>query len=94
MTSQATLFGRYIKDLPTGKPVLYPCDNYGFSVAVEFRRKAQCEGKGYSLVECCNAAAKLYSSALRVSLSMPTDCVTSLDKGTTLVCEDSPCRGH
>ncbi len=37
--------------------------------------------KGHPLVERCNAAARQYSSALRVSLSSPTDCVAPLDKG-------------
>jgi hypothetical protein len=38
-------------------------------------------GRLDSLVERCNAAAGHYSSALRVSLSSPTDCVAPLDKG-------------
>ena len=65
----------------------YPCDNYGFSVPVVFRSKAQCEGNGYSLVEHCNAAAEHHSDALRVSLSTPTDCVAPLDKGRAIACE-------
>jgi hypothetical protein len=69
--------------------VLYPSDNYGFSVAVVFRSKAQCEGNGYSLVERCNAAAGHHSDALRVSLSTPTDCVPPLDKGIAIACEAS-----
>jgi hypothetical protein len=65
----------------------YPCDKYEFSVPVVFRSKAQCEGNGYSLVEHCNAAARQHSDALRVSLSTPTDCVASLDKGRAIACE-------
>jgi len=67
--------------------VLYQCDNYGFSVPVVFRGKAQCEDKGCSLVERCNAAAKHHRDALRVSLSTPTDCVAPLDKGMAIACE-------
>jgi len=63
--------------------VLYPSDNYGFSVAVVFRSKA------YSLVERCNAAAGHHRDALRVSLSTPTDCVPPLDKGIAIACEAS-----
>jgi len=65
--------------------VFYPCDNYGFSVPVVFRSKAQCEGNGYSLVEHLNVAAGHHRDALRVSLSTPTDCVPPLDKGMTIV---------
>ena len=67
--------------------MLYQCDNYGFSVPVVFRCKAQCEGNGYSLVEHWNAAAGHHRDALRVSLSTPTDCVPPLDKGTAIACE-------
>jgi len=67
--------------------VLYPSDNYEFSVPVVFRSKAQCEGNGYSLVERCNAAAGHHRDALRVSLSTPTDCVAPLDKGIAIACE-------
>ena len=42
--------------------------------------KAQCEGNGNSLVEHWNAAAEYHSDALRVSLSISTDCVPPLDK--------------
>jgi len=52
--------------------VFYPCDNYGFSIPVVFRSKAQSEGNGHSLVEHCNAAAGDHRDALRVSLSTPT----------------------
>ena len=61
--------------------MLYPSDNYGFSVPVVFRSKALCEGNGYSIVEHWNAAAGDHRDALRVSLSTPTDCVPSLAKG-------------
>ena len=67
--------------------MLYPCDNYGFSIPVVFRSKAQCEGNGYPLVEHCNAAAGHHRDALRVSLSTPTDCVPPLDKGVAIVGE-------
>ena len=52
-----------------------------------FRRKAQCDGKDYSLVKDCNAAAGHHRQALRVRLSTPTDCVTPLNKGATIICE-------
>ena len=67
--------------------MLYPSDNYEFSVPVVLRSKAQCEGNGYSLVEHWNAAAKHHRDALRVSLSTPTGCVPPLDKGMTIACE-------
>ena len=67
--------------------MLYQCDNYGFSVPVVFRSKAQCEGNGYSLVERWNAVAGHHRDALRVSLSTPTDCVPSLVKGMAIGCE-------
>ena len=67
--------------------MLYQHDNYGFSDPVVFRSKAQCEGNGHSLVERWNAAAGHHRVTLRVSLSMSTDCVAPLDKGTTIACE-------
>ncbi len=67
--------------------MLYPSDNYGFSVPVVFRSKALCEGNGYSIVEHWNAAAGDHRDALRVSLSTPTDCVPSLAKGVAIACE-------
>jgi hypothetical protein len=74
--------------------VLYPSDNYEFSVPVVLRstnsrrlRRGECEGNGYSLVKRCNAAAGHHRDALRVSLSTPTDCVAPLDKGTAIACE-------
>jgi hypothetical protein len=67
--------------------VLYPCDNYGFSVPVVFRSKAQREVNGYPLGERCNAAARHHRHALRVSLSTSTDCVAPLDKGIAIDCE-------
>jgi len=67
--------------------VLYPCDNYEFSVPVVFRSKTQCEGNGYSLVKHWNVAAGHHRDALRVSLSTPTDCVSPLDKGMSIACE-------
>ena len=74
-------------------------DNYGFSVPVVFRSKAQCEGKtqstrfargasfGHSLVEYCNAVVGHHRDALRVSLSTPTDCVAPLAKGVAIASE-------
>ena len=67
--------------------VLFQCDNYGFSDPVVFRSKAQCEANGRSLVKHWNAAAGHHRVALRVILSMPTDCVPSLGKGATIACE-------
>ena len=67
--------------------MLYQCDNYGFSIPVVFRSKAQCEGNGYSLTKRCNEAAEHHRDALRVSLSTPTDCVAPLDKGMAIICE-------
>jgi hypothetical protein len=67
--------------------VLLQRDNYGFSVPVVFRSKAQGEGNGHSLVEYCNAVAGHHRDALRVSLSSPTDCVPPLAKGATIACE-------
>ena len=52
-----------------------------------FAARRSAKRKGHSLVERCNAAAKQHSSALRVSLSSPTDCVAPLDKGAAIACE-------
>ena len=67
--------------------MLYQCDNYGFSVPVVLRSKAQCEDNGHSLVEHWNVAAGHHRDALRVSLSTPTDCVPPLGKGMAIACE-------
>ena len=67
--------------------MLFQGYNCGFSAAVVPRIKAQREAQGPSLVERCNADAGHYSSALRVSLSSPTDCVAPLDKGAAIACE-------
>ena len=67
--------------------VLYQCDNYGFSVPVVLRSKAQYEGNGHSLVEHWNAAAEYHRDALRVSLSISTDYVSPLDKGIAIARE-------
>ena len=67
--------------------MLYPSDNYGFSVPVVFRSKALCEGNGRSIVEHWNAATGHHRDALRVSLSTTTDCVPSLAKGMAIACE-------
>jgi hypothetical protein len=69
----------------SGTVVVHQHDNYGFSVPVGFRSKAQCEGNGHSLGKHCNAAAGHHRDALRVSLSTPSDCVPPLDKGMTIV---------
>ena len=62
-------------------------DNYGFSVPVVFRSKAQCEGNGHFLDEHWNAVAEHHRDALLVSLSTPADCVSSLDKGEAIAHE-------
>jgi len=67
--------------------VLYPTDNYGFSVPLVFCSKAQRAGNGHSLVKRCNAAAGHQGSAQRVSLSAPMDCVAPLGKGAAIPCE-------
>ena len=67
--------------------MLFQCDNYGFSVPVVFRSKAQCEANGRSLVKHWNKAAGHHRDALRVSLSPPTDCVPPLTKGATIARE-------
>ena len=67
--------------------MLFQCDNYGFSDPVGFRSKAQCEANGRSLVEHWNTVAGHHRVALRVSLSMPTNCVAPFGKGTTIACE-------
>ncbi|MCP4874991.1 MAG: hypothetical protein GY896_05880 [Gammaproteobacteria bacterium] len=40
-----------------------------------------------TLVKHCNAAAEHHRSALRVSLSRPTDCVAPLAKGAAIAFE-------
>jgi len=67
--------------------VLFQGYNYGFSAAVVSYSKAQREAQGHSLVECCNADARHYSRALRVSLSSLAGCVAPLDKGAAIACE-------
>ena len=67
--------------------MLFQCNNYGFSVPVVFRSKAQCEVNGYSLGEYCNAAAGHHRNAHRVNLSTPTVIVVPLDKGAAIACE-------
>jgi hypothetical protein len=62
-------------------------DSYGFSAPVVFRNKAHCAGNGRTLGKHCNAVAGHHSSALRVSLFGPTDCVVPLDKGVAIACE-------
>ena len=67
--------------------MLFQHDNYGFSVPVVFRSKAQCAGNGRTLAKYCNAAAEHHRDALRVSLPRPTDCVAPLAKGAAIACE-------
>ncbi len=67
--------------------MLYPSDNYGFSVPVVFRSKALCEGNDHSIAEHWNAAVRHHRDALRGSLSTATDCVPSLAKGLAIACE-------
>ena len=67
--------------------MLFQCDNYGFSVPVVFRSKAQCAGNGRTLAKHRNVAAGHHRDALRVSLSTSTDCVPLLDKGTAIAGE-------
>ncbi len=62
-------------------------DNYGFSVPVAFRGKAQCAGNGGSLVKRCNAAEERHRDARRVSLSAPMDGVAPLGKGSCIAGE-------
>ncbi len=61
-----------------------------------FRNKAQCAGNGRSLVKHCTKSrrpeatqlnAEHHRSALRVSLSRPTECVAPLAKGAAIACE-------
>ncbi|MFW2441107.1 MAG: hypothetical protein ACN4GR_17250 [Arenicellales bacterium] len=61
--------------------------NYGFSVPVVSRSKAQCEGNGYSLGKLWNEVARHHRDALWVSLSTPMDYVAPLDKEITIACE-------
>ena len=77
-------------------PVLFQHHNYGFSVPVVFRNKAQCAGNGRTLAKHCTKSrrpeatqltAEHHRSALRVSLSRPTDCVSPLAKGMAITCE-------
>ena len=67
--------------------MLHLPSNRVFSAPVILRSKAQCEGKGQSLVEHCNAAAAAHRGDLRVSLFRPTDYVVPLGKGQSLACE-------
>ncbi len=52
-----------------------------------FCSKALCAGNGRTLVNHCNEAAEHHRSALRVSLSRPTDCVAPLAKGAAIAFE-------
>ena len=58
--------------------------------------EAQCAGNGRTLAKHCTKSrrpeatrlsAEHHRSALRVSLSRPTDCVSPLAKGTAITCE-------
>ena len=61
--------------------------NYGFSVPVVARSKAQRAVKGHSLGKRCNAGAGHHRDARRVSLCAPTDCVAPLGKGMAIASE-------
>ncbi len=67
--------------------MLRQCDNYGFSVPVAFRGKAQCAGNGGSLVKHCNAAAGRHRDARRVSLSAPMAALRLLPREPTIAGE-------
>ncbi len=62
-------------------------DDYGRSVPVVFRSKAQYQDKGHSVVKHCNTDAGHHGNVLRFSLSTPTDCDAPLGKGVALSCE-------
>ena len=67
--------------------MLLQCDNYGFSDPVVLHSKALCAGNGITLAKHRNVAVKHHRVALRVSLSMPTDCVAPLAKDNAIACE-------
>ena len=46
-----------------------------------FATRRSAPGMVVALPKCCNAVAGYHGDALRVSLSMPMDCVDPLDKG-------------
>ena len=53
-----------------------------------FRSKAQCAGKGYSLVKHCNAAAEHHRDARRVGLSTSMAALLLLRRATAIRCEE------
>ena len=67
--------------------MLYPCDNYVFSVPVVSRNYVPVFIKGIAIPFTLRLAAKHHRDALWVSLSMPTDCVAPLDKGLAIASE-------
>jgi hypothetical protein len=67
--------------------VLLQSNNDGFSVPVVFRGKAQCAGKGHSLVKRCNAAAGHHRSARRVGLSASMAAFHLLQRTMAIPCE-------
>ena len=65
-----------------GLLVLFRRDNYGFSVPVVFRNQFFYSSGDYSHVKQGFAAAKHHRDALRISLSMSTNYVAPLARGT------------
>ncbi len=68
--------------------VLFQGNKSGFSVPVVFRGKAQCAGKGCSLVKHCNAAAEHHRDARRVGLSASMAALLLLQRVTAIRCEE------
>ncbi|SER34642.1 hypothetical protein SAMN05421690_102043 [Nitrosomonas sp. Nm51] len=58
-----------------------------YSVTVMLCNKAQCAGKGYSLLKQCSATAEHHGNALRVSLSAHMDYVVSFGDRLTITCK-------
>ena len=67
--------------------MLFQHYNYGFSVPVLFRSKAQCEAQGPFPCRALQRGCGTATGMPRVSLSTPTDCVAPLNKGVAIVCE-------
>jgi len=67
--------------------VLYPDDNYAFSLPAELHSKVLYEANDFLFDEHWYLDARFHRDALRVSLSTPTDCVAPLVKERAIVCE-------
>ena len=67
--------------------MLFQRYNYGFSVSVLFRNKAQCEVQGPFPCRALQRGCGTAQGCPRVSLSTPTDYVAPLDKGVAIACE-------